>query len=741
MPDGRDRGAVTPSVNPQQPADRYLVGPGADGVREGRRYVRRQVMGAGAEELADDAALVAAELLANALQHGAPPVLIGVEARPGRVRLEISDASPRWPVVAPLNDANMTGRGFVLVDAVSTSWGVHREVHGGKTIWCELMSSAGEDADVATAVDLEALIAGNVEPSSSEPRYTVVLGDVPTGMLIEAKAHVDNLVRELSLATAGSLQPGPAESGAATHLAMLIESVVHGFADARESIKRQAIAAAQRGEQRTSLTLYLPTSAAAAGERYLAALDEVDGYARAARLLTLESPPDHRLFRHWYVTAVVEQLRRLDRGEPAIEVQPFETLLLAEVRHMAAAQRVSDQAARLQRVTAALARARTPEDVASVVISEAVTALGAFGGGLLVPAADGEHLAVPGAIGYAEDLMGQLREERIDAALPAATALRTGSAVWIESPDERNARFPEMSGFEPHTIAMCAVPLVVGDRSIGAMRFSFDSAKLFDESERHFVEALATQTAQTLQRTELYEAERQAAVDLQRALLPQEVAGIRGWEVAAYYSPAGGQQVGGDFYDVFPVRDGRIAAVVGDVMGRGVQAAASMAEIRSAIRAYAVDDPDPAAVLRRVDSYFEAFGLDQLVTVLYLLVDRGSDLVRIANAGHLPPLLVSRHGVETLNVTGGLPFGVRVDDREIHTFRLEPGEAVVAITDGLIERRGEDIDLGLARLMQSLGHGTWSTPRALLNRVVAASSDEGEHDDDVTVLVLRRGEH
>lgn len=740
-PEDVDPASVGPAAHPNRPTDHYVVAPGPDGVREGRRYVRHRVLEAGLVELVDDASLIAAELLANAHQHGAPPVSIEIDVGPGRVRLEVSDSSPRWPLVAPLNNANMTGRGFALVDAVSASWGVRREANGGKTIWCELVSQAGADARVTAAVDLEALLAGDVEPSSLEPQHTVVLGDVPTGMLIEAKAHVDNLVRELSLAAAGSLDAGAPDLAAPNHLAALIESVVHGFADARESIKRQALAAAQRGEPRTSLTLYLPASAAAAGERYLAALDEVDGYARAARLLTLEAPPDHRLFRRWYVEAVATQLRRLERGEPVLDIEPFESRLLAEVRAMAAAQRVSDQASRLQRVTAAFARARTPEDVASVVISEAVAALGAYGGGLLVPASDGEHLAVPGAVGYAEDLMGQLREERIDAELPAATAMRTGSAIWIESPDERNARFPEMSGFEPHTIAMCAVPLMVGERSIGAMRFSFDTAKLFDQSERHFVEALATQTAQTLQRTELYEAERQATIGLQQALLPQEVAGIRGWEIAAYYSPAGGQQVGGDFYDVFPVTGGRIAAVVGDVMGRGVQAAASMAEIRSAIRAYAVDNPDPNVVLRRVDSYFEAFGLEQLVTVLYLLVDRGSDVVQIASAGHLPPLLVSRRGAQTLDVTGGLPFGVGIDDRTIHTFRLEPGEAVVAITDGLIERRGEDIDQGLARLLESLGHASWTTARALVNRVVAASSDENEHDDDVTVLVLRRGEH
>jgi len=723
---------------PAVPSVHYLLEPGAAGVRAGRRFVSRQVIESGAPELADDAALVAAELLANAHQHGAPPVSISIEAEPGRVWLEVSDSSPRWPVVVPASNANMTGRGFTLVDAVSARWGVRRESPGGKTVWCELLS--GHAPEMSVAVDLEALLAGDAEPTSIERRYTIVLGDVPTGMLIEAKAHVDNLVRELSLAAAGSRSADVPAAGM-EHLAALIESVVVGFADARESIKRQALAAAQRGEPRASLTLYLPLSAAAAGERYLAALDEVDGYARAARLLTLEAQPDHRLFRRWYVEAVITQLRRLASGQPATEIEPFEYRLLSEVRALAAASRTTDQAARLQRVTAALARARTPEDVATVVISEAVTALGAYGGGLLVPAPDGEHLAVPGAVGYAEDLMGQLREERIDADLPAATALRTGSAIWIESPDERNARFPEMRGFEPNTIAMCAVPLVVGERSIGALRFSFDTAKLFDESERHFVEALATQTAQTLQRTELSEAERQAAIELQRALLPQRISGIRGWDVAAYYSPAGGQQVGGDFYDVFPVSDGRIAAVVGDVMGRGVSAAASMAEVRSTIRAYATDDPDPAAVLRRVDRYFEAFALEQLVTVVYLLVDPCSDVVQLANAGHLPPLLVSRRGAQTLNVTGDLPFGVVSADRTIHTFRLEPGEAVVAITDGLVERRGEDIDAGLSRLLDSLAHATWNTPRALVNRIVAASIDEGTQDDDVTVLVLRRGEH
>ena len=715
-------------------AGRYEVPAGPAGVRSARQYVQRYVAERAGRQLADDAAVAAAELVANAHQHGAPPVVVRVQAALGFARLEVTDASPRWPVIAPPSTSNMTGRGFALVDSVSSNWGVGSEADGGKTVWCEF--SADGDTRRAT-LDLGALLAGNDEQPTADRRFTVVLGDVPTAMLIEAKAHVDNLVREFSLAAAGG-SSAPESAAVPPHLARLIEAVVHQFADAREAIKRQALAAAQRGAPRTSLTLHLPLSAAEAGEAYLAALDEVDGYARAARVLTLETPPDHRLFRHWYVGAVVRQLRRLAAGQPPLKIEPFEAILLAEVRAMAVAQRLQGQAARLQRVTAALARARTPEDVASVVVSEAVAALGASGGGLLVPAADGEHLAVPGAIGYGEALMGQLRAERLDAPLPAATALRSGEAIWLESPDERDTRFPSLRGFEPRTIAMCALPLIAGDRAVGALRFSFDTVKLFDEGERTFVLALAAQTAQTLRRTEMYEAERQATLELQRALLPQAVSGIPGWEVAAHYSPAGGSQIGGDFYDVVPVPDGRVVAIVGDVMGRGLQAAAAMAEVRSTIRAYIVDDPDPAAVFRRVDAFFEAFDRGQLVTALYFLVDYRSDIVQIANAGHLPPVLVRPGSASIAPTVIGLPFGAGGDERVGTTMSLESGEAVVAITDGLVERRGEDIDVGIGRLLDTTATARWTTAQALVRRMVDAASRHGMPDDDVTVLVLRR---
>ncbi len=542
---------------------------------------------------------------------------------------------------------------------------------------------------------------------------------------------MDNVVRELSLAEAEATTRSDEQFGA------LIRTVVYSFGDARDAIKRQAIAASRRGDQRTSLTLLLPLSAADAGEAYLAALDEVDTYSRAARLLTLETPPDHKLFRRWYVEAVVTQLRALAAGREPEPAPPFTDTLVDEIRRLASAHRAAERAARLLQVTAALARTRTPEDVAAVVVTEGVKVLGASGGGLLVPAADGRHLAVPGAVGYESGLVDALREELIDAPLPAATALRTGEAVWVETREERDRDFPALLGFEASTVSMCAVPLSVAGQVLGALRFSFDERRLFDQDERGFVLALAAQTAQTLQRTELYEAERRAAVDLQRALLPSEIPLLPGWEIATHYSPAGDQEAGGDFYDVLEVSDGRFVAIVGDVMGRGLEAAASMAQIRSTVRAYAVEDPDPVTVFRRVDTFFAATRLDQLVTMVYLLIDPSAGTVHVAIAGHLPPLLVGGDDARMLSARAEPPFGVGRPERHALTLNLEQGESLVLITDGLVERRGEDIDEGVGRVLAAAVSAPVTIAGQLLEQILTATKHWGS-DDDVTVLVLRR---
>jgi serine phosphatase RsbU (regulator of sigma subunit)/anti-sigma regulatory factor (Ser/Thr protein kinase) len=714
-----------------QPSLELDVTHGTGAVRIGRRFVAERIATLGASSMASDAALITGELVANALQHGHPPVSVSVSGDASCVRIAVADGNPRPPVRPAASLANMTGRGIALIESVAARWGVDRDPSGGKVVWAELEPVGS--ADAVDEVDVDGLLAAwqDDEAEVADARFTVVLGDVPTELLIAAKAHMDNLVREFTLAATAS-------DAVPQHLARLIETVVHDFADARDAIKRQALAALHRNEQRTSLTLYLPLTAADAGERYLAALDEADAYSRAARLLTLETPAAHRLFRRWYVEAVIRQLRDVAAGRVPAPVVPFEERLIAEVERLAALQRVTDRAARSQQVMAALARARTPEDVAAVVVSEGVDALGATGGGMLLPAPDGEHVVVPGAVGYGEELVDALREERLDAPLPAATALRTGEAVWLESQDERDRVFPALRGFEGATVAMCALPLTVGGRTLGALRFSFSSRRLFDEDERAFVLALAAQTAQTLERTERYAAEREASLELQRALLPYDAPSIPGFDVATHYSPAGGQQAGGDFYDVIALPDGRCLAVVGDVMGRGLEAAAAMGQVRTMIRSYAIDDPDPAVVFGKVDSYFAAFDLEQLVTVLYFLADPTTGTVEVGNAGHLPPLLVDANGSREVSTTVGPPFGVDATGRTSCSITLAPGDALVAITDGLVERRDADIDIGIQLVLEAARRARPASAATLLQRVIEGAGDHRDHDDDVTALVLHR---
>jgi anti-sigma regulatory factor (Ser/Thr protein kinase) len=715
------------------------IGAGTVAVRDGRRHVEREVAARGAQALVDDAALVAGELLANAVQHGAPPVSIIVTGDASRIRIAVHDGNPRPPVRPAPSTTNMTGRGLTLVGALSARWAVeHDAAGGGKIVWAELepMPVTGPRDDAAADAAVDELLAawGDDDETSTETRFDVALGDVPTDLLVAAKAHIDNLVREFSLAASadGTGQEVP------EHLALLIQSVVHDFAEARDAIKRQALAAVRRGELRTQLTLRLPLAAGHAGERYLAALDEADAYARAARLLTLETPAPHRLFRRWYVQAVIDELRDVASGRAPQPIVPFESCMLEELQRLAALQYATDRTARLQQVTAALARARTPEDVAAVVVSEGVDALGATGGSLLLPAPDGEHVSVPGAIGYQAELVDALREERLDAPLPAATAMRTGEAVWLETQEERDAQFPALRGLEATTIALCAVPLTFGGRTLGALRFSFSSRRLFDGDERTFALALAAQTAQTLHRTELYAAERAASLQLQRALLPGDLPVVAGLDIAAHYSPAGEQEAGGDFYDVIALPDGRCVAVVGDVVGRGVEAAAAMAQIRTMIRAYAIDDARPATVFGKIDTFFATFDVPQLVTVLYCLVDLTTGVAEIGNAGHLPPILVDATGSRVLPTIVGPPFGVPDSAREAVTHTLHPGAALAVITDGLVERRAEDIDEGVQRVLTATAGGASATAATLLRGVVNAGSTGPRHDDDVTVLVLRR---
>jgi GAF domain-containing protein len=494
---------------------------GTEAVPRARAFTRTTLTAWAAGELRDDVVLVVSELVTNGLLHAGLPITLRLTGDAGLVRIEVCDPSTVAPVRPLASTEAMTGRGIALVDAVSRRWGVDR-LPDGKRVWCEVAAvGAEEEPTVDGELDVDALLAAWGDDAEGAGSITVELGDVPTDLLLAAKAHVDNLVREFALAAGGEASGSTA--AVPEDLARLIHTVVHRFGDARQAIKRQALAAAERGEGRTRLRLTLTPAALEAGAEYLDALDQADAYARDARLLTLETPPQHRVFRQWYVEALVDQARRNAEGLAPTVPPTFEERLLGELGALAAAQRASARSARLQAVTSALAEAVTALDVARVVVAAATAVLGATDGRLLLDPRGGHRTGVrPGPAGSpaagdrrgsAPRLVDATEGTELPPDDPAAAAVATGQPLWLETRHERDERFPGLSAREPLPVSLCAVPLQVLERTLGALRLTFDGPRLFDGDERAFLIALAGQTSSALERTALYEAERQARAD------------------------------------------------------------------------------------------------------------------------------------------------------------------------------------------------------------------------------------
>ena len=284
------------------------------------------------------------------------------------------------------------------------------------------------------------------------------------------------------------------------------------------------------------------------------------------------------------------------------------------------------------------------------------------------------------------------------------------------------------------------VPLVARGRTLGVMTWvSAESLRRYTQDDVEFAEDLARRAAVSIDNSELHSETLAVAVQLQHAVLPATLPAIEGCDVAACYSPSGRTEVGGDFYDVIALPDGRVVIFVGDVMGRGVQAAASMAQMRAAVRAYIAVDPRPDVVLTKLDTMLSHYGDDQFVTLVYLLADVATNSLLMANAGHPAPILVrADSSVEHLPSADGGPLAINEGRRRRqHRLVFEPGDSILVFTDGLIERRTEDIDQGRARLSAALGALAETDLHRDLREIIAAVVDD-THNDDVAAVALRR---
>jgi len=231
---------------------------------------------------------------------------------------------------------------------------------------------------------------------------------------------------------------------------------------------------------------------------------------------------------------------------------------------------------------------------------------------------------------------------------------------------------------------------------------------------------------------------REMAVTLQRSLLPQELEQPDDLRIAATYQPGGTDAaVGGDWYDVITLGAGRTALVIGDVMGRGVRAAAVMGQLRTAVRAYARLDLPPHEVLQLLDGLAAEIDASQIATCVYAVHDPNEGRLVYASAGHLPILVCHEDGtVHRAEDPTGPPLGTGGWIHTSGTIELPTGSTAVFYTDGLVERRSEDIDEGVAALERALS-GAKGSPQVVCDRLIRSLGVTAEHDDDVAVLVVQ----
>ena len=417
--------------------------------------------------------------------------------------------------------------------------------------------------------------------------------------------------------------------------------------------------------------------------------------------------------------------------------------------------------ARLQQATSMLAEALDVEQVVEVITEVGRTAIGALRSAVALLDEEKLRLRVVNPDGLAP--IGPDSADRrltLDTPSVMTRAIATRRPVLIPSPEELRKQFePDLaegagggagSGIGSGAVeetgderSWVGLPLLAAGAPIGALRFSFNRPRRITEEERVFLEALAGQCALAVERAEMYEREHNAAVTLQRSLLPDKLPEVPGLALDARYLPVTrNMEIGGDWYDVFRLPDRRLAVTVGDVMGKGLQAAAGMGRVRNALRALALTDPRPAAVLGGLDRLFSATEAEeQVTTVAYLVVDPETGEGMLGNAGHLPALILEAGGAPRFDTAdAGTPLGWASPRRQ-HPFSMPPGSTAVFYSDGLVENRNRGLDAGLEELAAIGARADaelLADPGRLMRYLVDHMLAGYEQDDDVTVLVMHR---
>ncbi|GGM04138.1 SpoIIE family protein phosphatase [Micromonospora yangpuensis] len=393
---------------------------------------------------------------------------------------------------------------------------------------------------------------------------------------------------------------------------------------------------------------------------------------------------------------------------------------------------------------AALAGTLTLDDVARVALRYA---LDAFDADRVAFAVDD-----PGGWRTVRRVRGELLDEaderlpplwrRVSGDSTAPLAVTARSGVPIFTPDGQPMREHAVDRHDQKVRALASVPL----RSAvvrGGLAVGYHQAHPWSAAERALLSASAELVGQATERARRFETQHGTAQLLQRSMLPEHLPDLPRLRIAARYDPGvDGNAAGGDFYDAFLLPTGGLGVVLGDVAGHDVQAAARMGQVRAALRALALADPRPDAVLTGLDRLVASLGAEAgthelFVTVVFGVIDADRRSITLASAGHPAPLLrrsaPGQPRAEYLDLPTGAPLGLGCRPRTA-TMAFAPGDTLLLFSDGVVERRQQSLSVGLARLADVVAEATSGDPRALC--AVATAAVAGATEDDVAVLAV-----
>jgi serine phosphatase RsbU (regulator of sigma subunit) len=401
----------------------------------------------------------------------------------------------------------------------------------------------------------------------------------------------------------------------------------------------------------------------------------------------------------------------------------------------------AERTALAQKLTAALASAVSVDDITAA----ARAGLAAFGANSLVIVADQDgRREVVTRYGFTP----RTATAFVDAPSGSLVAdvIATGQPVFIGSVAHLARFYPRLTGHIRKSAqrAWAVVPVPVAKGLLVVCLMGFGAAREFGAQERAQLVPAAGLLAQSLQRARMYESERALARDLQRGLLPRGPLAAPGVTIAARYRPVtSGLEIGGDFYDVIDLSDGRVALVIGDVQGHNPIAASLMGRLRMVVHAYAREGHGPAEVMTRANRWLAELNTDvdlaMFATCCFVVIDPARGELELCRAGHPAPALVTPGGSpELLEHGDDLLLGVNAAEQySTFTVPVPPGSVLVLATDGLLDDDGSDPGCNVRALLGVLGDGLADEPERLADRMLASPRRRTRHADDIALMVTR----